>query len=93
MTLAGCSTFETRSSGVTYVFTNRCGEELLVRPISGDDQVTLANGATRAIRTADQEPDAAFVVSRPDGTDEIQVIAGTSTVTITGDQCPTDETQ
>ena len=77
------------ATGVTYTFVNHCGEDVQVAAVGDDEQMALSNGETLAVVTFDQEPDQAFVVSRSDGTDGVQVSPGTTTIDIEGDHCPT----
>jgi hypothetical protein len=88
--IAGCSQWESGTHGVTYTFTNHCGEDLVVEALGSGATITVPAGELASLRTFAQEPDEAFVVTRTDGGDGVQVAPGTSTVAIEGDICPSD---
>ncbi len=86
----GCSQWESGAHGITYTFTNHCGEDLVVEALGSGATLTLPEGEIGTVRTFAQEPDEAFVVRRPDGTDDVQVAPGMSTYALEGDDCPSD---
>jgi hypothetical protein len=87
--LMACSQWESEAHGITYTFTNHCGEDLVVEALGRGATLTLPAGEVGILRTFAQEPDEAFVVTRADGA-SVQVAPGTSTYAIEGDDCPSD---
>jgi len=75
-------------NGVTYTFTNRCGEDIVVERATGSVAFRLADGERATIGTLDEEPHGGFVIRRPDGTGELTMFSEAATFEVSGNNCP-----
>ncbi|MDO8391630.1 MAG: hypothetical protein Q7V57_14205 [Actinomycetota bacterium] len=87
--MASCSFFVSGGDrGITYTFTNRCEQSVVVVLASGGREVRLDPGSTDSIHTLDQQPDSIFVIQGVSGGVEVRFAPGDATFEIREGRCP-----